>query len=134
MDEFSFVAYGEPVGQGSMRHIGGGRIIASNDKALKLWRATIAAAVNEKRREVGKWTFTGAVGLEVRFFVSRKKSHAKLDLPVKPYDLDKQLRAVNDGISIDCDLVENDSQVVRIDASKAFGDEPRAEIRVYSVT
>lgn len=133
VNEFSFTVFGDPIGQGSMRHIGGGRMIAANDKELRAWRKTIAAAVNEKRREVGKWSFEGAVGLQVRFIVRRKKTQEKLTHAVKPYDLDKLCRSVGDGISIDCDLVLNDSQIVRLDASKDFGDEPRAEIRVYAV-
>ena len=108
-------------------------MIAANDKELRAWRKAIAAAVNEKRREVGKWSFEGAVGVEIKFYVRRKKTQAKLTHAIRPYDLDKSCRAVFDGISINCDLVLNDAQVVRLTASKDFGDEPRAEIRVYAV-
>ena len=133
MNSFSLTVYGEPVGQGSMRHIGGGRMIAANDKELRAWRKAIAAEVEKERERQGTFTFEGAVGVEVTFWVSRKKADKDSVHPIRPYDLDKSARAVNDALSINCDLIANDSQIVELHAWKRFG-EPRAEIKVYTVT
>jgi Holliday junction resolvase RusA-like endonuclease len=123
VSEFSFVVRGEPVGQGSMRHIGGGRMIASNDKKLKAWREAIALAVQSKRLETGELvSFAGAVRVDVKFCVPRVKAAAKRTHPTTPYDLDKQMRAVGDAISVNTDLVVNDSQIVVWNASKVFAD------------
>ena len=123
VSEFSFVVPGEPIGQGSMRHIGGGRMIASNDKKLKWWREQIALAVVARRLDLGEVvSFDSAVRLEVKFCVERNKAAEKRKHPVTPYDLDKLIRAVGDGISVSSDLLKNDSQIVEIVASKVFAD------------
>ena len=114
---------GEPIGQGSMRHIGGGRMIASNDKKLKAWRDAICLAVQSERLTVGDLiSFDSAVKLEVKFCIERNKAAAKRKYPTTPYDLDKLIRAVGDGISVNTDLLVNDSQIVQIVASKVFAD------------
>ena len=105
-------------------------MIASNDKELKAWRKAIADAVLLQRLATGKFWFAGAVKVKVRFFLSRKtKKDQSEKYPVRPYDLDKLCRSVGDALSIDCDLILNDSQIVNWDVSKRFG-EPRAEITV----
>jgi Holliday junction resolvase RusA-like endonuclease len=123
VSEFSFLVRGEPIGQGSMKHIGGGRMIASNDKKLKAWREAIALAVQSKRLKCGELvSFAGAVRVDVKFCVPRVKAAAKRTYPTTPYDLDKQMRAVGDAISVNTDLVVNDSQIVVWNASKVFAD------------
>ena len=113
----------EPIGQGSMRHIGGGRMIASNDKKLKLWRNEIALAVAVERNNVGELvSFDSAVRLDVKFCVQRTKAAEKRQYPTTPYDLDKLVRAVGDGVSVNTNLLKNDSQIVQIVASKVFAD------------
>ena len=119
----SFTVPGSPIGQGSMRHIGGGRMIASNDKALKAWRDSVALAVQQERNRLQDVVqFTGAVRLDVQFCVERVKAAKDRAYPVTPYDLDKLIRAVGDGISVNCDLLVNDSQIVVINATKVFAD------------
>ena len=119
----SFTVLGSPIGQGSMRHIGGGRMIASNDKALKVWRDSVALAVQQERNRLGEVVqFTGAVRLDVKFCVERTKAASKRTHPVTPYDLDKLVRSIGDGISVNCDLLVNDSQICEISASKVFAD------------
>lgn len=106
-----------------MRHIGGGRMIASNDKALKAWRESVALAVSQERNRLQDVVqFTGAVRLDVQFCVERVKAAKDRAYPVTPYDLDKLVRAVGDGISVNSDLLMNDSQIVVINASKVFAD------------
>ena len=135
----SFFVPGEPVGQGSMRHIGGGRMIAQNDKALRAWRRLIAEQAVYESQLDNFGSFTGAVSLFLKFWVSPKPMDRKqnLEYPVRPYDLDKLVRAVNDALSVDCDLVRNDSQVVDIVASKRFASEkyePGVQISIMPVT
>ena len=127
-ETIKFWVSGEPVGQGSMRHIGGGRMIASNQKALKAWREAIASAA----REVTDLKFDSAVKIKVTFWVSRRPRDKKDEYPVHPYDLDKLCRAVGDAVSIECDLVANDSQIVEWLATKRFTNvgEPGVEITV----
>ena len=123
-----FWVSGEPIGQGSMRHIGGGRMIASNQKVLKAWRLAIAGAA----RAATDYGFDGAVKVKVTFWVSRRPRDKKDEYPVHPYDLDKLCRAVGDAISIECDLVANDSQIIEWLAVKRFTNvgEPGAQITV----
>lgn len=119
----SFLVKGEPVGQGSMKHIGGGRMIASNHKALTAWRADVALACQQEMLGRGEFTqFTGAVRLSVKFCVTRSKAAAKRPYPVTPYDLDKLVRGIGDAISVNYPLLANDAQIVAIDAVKVFGD------------
>jgi Holliday junction resolvase RusA-like endonuclease len=123
VSEFSFVVPGDPIGQGSMKHIGGGRMIASNDKKLKAWRETIALAVQSRRLEMGELvSFAGAVRVDVQFCVPRVQAAAKRTHPTTPYDLDKLCRSVGDAVSVNTDLVVNDSQIVVWNASKVFAD------------
>ena len=123
VSDFAFVVPGEPIGQGSMRHIGGGRMIASNDKKLKAWREAIGVAVAARRLDSGELvSFDSAVRLEVKFCIERNKAAEKRKHPTTPYDLDKLVRAVGDGISVNSDLLKNDSQICQIVASKVFAD------------
>ena len=118
---FSFVVEGEPVGQGSMRHIGNGRLIAQNDKKLKAWRSAMVDAIKQEmltRQEV--FQFDGAAMLTVRFCIG-EPAKLKRDLPTVPYDLDKLIRAVGDSCQ-DSGLVTNDSIFVNIVASKRYAE------------
>lgn len=124
---FSFDVLGDPVGQGSMRHIGGGRMIASNEKALKLWRESIGDAVQQERNRLqADVKFVGAVKVDVRFCVPRSQAAVDRKYPIVTakgqYDIDKAVRAILDGIHINTDLIENDSQVCDLVASQRFAD------------
>ena len=106
-----------------MKHIGGGRMIAANDKALKAWRSDVATAFLIEQNRLGELIqFTGAVKLGVKFCVQRSKAAEKRTHPVTPYDLDKMVRAIGDAVSVNCELLLNDSQIVAIDAVKVFAD------------
>jgi Holliday junction resolvase RusA-like endonuclease len=132
---FSVVVAGEPVGQGSMRHIGNGRLIAQNDKKLKAWRAAIVEAIQQQFLTDGEVTnFDGACRLVVRFCIG-EPAKLKREYPTVPYDLDKLVRAVGDSCQ-DSGLVGNDSMFVNIDASKRYaeGCPFGAHILVESVT
>ncbi len=117
---FSFLVPGEPVGQGSMKHIGNGRMIASNDKKLKVWRQAIIDAVHLKFLELDeKVFFDQALKLEVGFCVERPKT-VKRELPTTPYDLDKQIRAVGDALTLS-GVISDDAIITDILATKRYG-------------
>jgi Holliday junction resolvase RusA-like endonuclease len=121
MEAFSFVVEGEPVGQGSMRHIGNGRLIAQNDKKLKAWRSAMVDAIKQemmKNQQVVQ--FDGAAMLSVKFCIG-EPAKLKRDYPTVPYDLDKLIRAVGDSCQ-DSGLVTNDSVFVNIVASKRYAE------------
>jgi Holliday junction resolvase RusA-like endonuclease len=116
---FSFVVPGEPIGQGSMKHIGSGRMIASNDKKLRPWRKAIVDAIHLQLQS-DEIFFDGPTKLEVLFCITKPKT-VKRDYPTTPYDADKLVRAVGDGCT-DSGLISDDSIFVDIVASKRFGD------------
>lgn len=119
----SFNVSGIPIGQGSMKHIGGGRMIASNDKALRAWRSDVATAYLVEQNRLGELVqFAGAVKLNVKFCVQRSKAAEKRAYPVTPYDLDKLIRGIGDAVSVNASLLLNDSQIVVIESSKVFAD------------
>lgn len=121
MSKFSFLVPGEPVGQGSMKHIGNGRMIASNDKKLKVWRQAIIDAVHQNFLDAEHVVFfDSAIKLEVTFCVERPKT-VKREFPTTPYDLDKQIRAVGDALTIS-GLISDDAIITDILASKRYGD------------
>lgn len=116
---FSFVVPGEPIGQGSMKHIGNGRMIASNDKKLRIWRQSIVDAVQSKLQG-NEIFFDGPTKLEVHFCVQRPKT-VKREFPTTPYDADKLVRAVGDGCT-DSGVISDDAIFVDIVASKRYGE------------
>lgn len=118
---FSFVVPGEPVGQGSMKHIGGGRIIASNDKKLRPWRKAATQAIIDKLAADNiEIFFDGPTKLEVHFCIERPKT-VKREYPTTPYDADKLVRSISDSCT-DSGVISDDSIFVDIVASKRYGD------------
>jgi crossover junction endodeoxyribonuclease RusA len=122
---FEFAIAGDPVPQGSMRHVGGGRLIHS--KALLAWRKLVSSHV----RSVTTATIDGPVMIDVVFSLAKPKT-AKRDYPTVAPDLDKLCRAIGDALSVDCDLLKDDAQVVSWRADKIYG-VPGVLIRVISL-
>ena len=118
---FLFVVPGEPIGQGSMKHIGNGRMIASNDKKLRPWRKAIVDAIQSKlAADNVEIFFNGPTKLEVEFCIERPKT-VKREYPITPYDADKLVRALGDGCT-DSGVISDDAIFVNIVASKRYGD------------
>ena len=122
---FEFAIAGDPVPQGSMRHVGGGRLIHS--KALLVWRKIVATHV----KSVTAVSLEGPVIVDVVFSLSKPKS-VKRDLPSVAPDLDKLCRAIGDALSVDCDFLKDDAQIVSWRADKVYG-VPGVFIRVLPV-
>jgi Holliday junction resolvase RusA-like endonuclease len=125
---------GQPIPQGSKTAavIGGRAVMFDSNKKLKEWRATVTAAT---RTELIKQRFNGfesdqPLVVFVEFHLERPKTVKRLFPAVKP-DLDKLVRAVFDGVT-DGHAWHDDSQVISVYASKAYGTTPGARIRIYN--
>lgn len=118
-NSFSFLVPGEPVGQGSMRHIGNGRMIAANDKKLKAWRSAVVVAIKMEYSHLERIVqFDGPTRLRVQFCIEKPKT-VKREYPTTPYDLDKLVRAIGDACT-DSGLVTDDAIFVELEASKIY--------------
>jgi Holliday junction resolvase RusA-like endonuclease len=122
---YEFAIAGDPVPQGSMRHVGGGRLIHS--KKLLDWRRKVASRV----REVTNAKLDQAVIVDVLFSMAKPKSTNR-DLPTVAPDLDKLQRAIGDAMSVDCDFLKDDALIVEWQARKIYGI-PGVFIRVITV-
>lgn len=112
----TFVVLGLPVPQGSMKHVGGGRIVSKSPK-LKEWRSKVAQVV---RDQAGEPAYPDAVSITVTFVMPKPKT-VKRDLPTVPPDLDKLQRAIGDALSIDVKYLNDDSQITEWHAYKTYG-------------
>lgn len=139
----SFIVAGTPAPQGSKRHVGNGRMIESSPD-VKGWRDLIRA---EAQRVHTGDALAGAVDVGLRFWMPRPAYHygtgrnagrnagrikpqfVDVEHTVKP-DLDKLVRAVLDAITEERrygritrrGVIRDDSQVVRLDPAKNYGD------------
>jgi Holliday junction resolvase RusA-like endonuclease len=129
----AFTVRGLPVPQGSTRaFVRGGRpIVTSDAKGLGAWRTAIAS---EARFAMGGLPMLrGPVRVQVEFELPRPASRPKRDRwPDRRPDLDKLVRASLD--SMTGVVFGDDSQVVRLSASKIYGlDELGARIVVEPI-
>jgi crossover junction endodeoxyribonuclease RusA len=121
MSNFSFAVLGEPIGQGSMKHIGNGRMIASNDKKLQPWRLAVVNAIQQRWLDTHEKTFFDqAIRVEMSFCVSRPKT-VKREYPTTPYDLDKLVRAIGDALTVS-GVISDDAIITDILAAKRYSD------------
>ena len=118
-----FSVEGTPIQQGSMRHIGHGRMIHNKAVELAAWRADIASAA----KLAGCTPILDPIAITMRFRVKRPKS-VKRDYPTVAPDLDKYIRGVNDGLT--GVAFADDSQVIKIIASKEYSDTPGVDIEI----
>jgi crossover junction endodeoxyribonuclease RusA len=121
----TFVIYGVPVPQGSMRHVGKGVIVSKTPK-LKEWRARVAEVI---RNQAGEPNHLSPAIVSVQFYMPKPKTLNRL-LPTVPPDLDKLQRAIGDAISIDVQYLHDDSQIVEWHAQKLYSDKPCAIISI----
>ena len=120
--EKSFFVKGKPVSQGSLKFIKG-RAIHVKGRELALWRGTIAAiarGTNITKIQVG-------VDIDLVFIFNKPKTVKRNEPFVRP-DLDKLIRAVLDGLT--GVAYEDDQQVVRLTAQKAYGEIEGVHIRI----
>ena len=131
---------GIPRPQGSMTHIGKGRLI--HKPTLITWRKTVFRAVQEWCGWYGDaWEpITGPVELDMWFYLPKAKTNQdRYPIGSRSGDADKYVRAAGDAISLgEYRLIADDSQVVRIRAEKRWalglqgddGYEPGMRLRI----
>ena len=118
-----FSVEGTPIQQGSMRHIGNGRMIHNKAAELATWRAMVALAA----KQAGCQPIDSPIIISMRFRIKRPKT-VKRDLPTVPPDLDKQIRSILDALTGTAYI--DDSQVVDISATKVYSDNPGVDIEI----
>jgi len=112
---------GIPVPQGSLRNAGPRRTFHANDAALKPWRATVIAHLQEQMTGAGEWPLDGPVSVTAVFVLPRPKSAPRSRLwPDRKPDLDKLIRAACDSLQ-QAGAIAQDAQVVHLEAMKAYG-------------
>ena len=123
---------GVPAPQGSKRHVGNGRMIESS-AAVGPWRERVALATHQAMR--GSAPMVGPVVVELAFLMPRPKSARPGAAATKRPDLDKLVRAVLDALTGIAFV--DDSQVIRIDATKSLTDEflphPGCDIDIWEM-
>lgn len=112
------------------------------NSALRPWRATVTAAAAQAWQKANLDMYTGPVMMFVEFTFTRPKGHygtgrnagiVKLNAPFfvsQTPDLDKLVRAVQDGIS-DAGVWKDDAQVVLLQAQKRYGEQAGAVVHIY---
>jgi crossover junction endodeoxyribonuclease RusA len=123
---FRLVVSGVPVPQGSLKHIGRGRLIPSNEKKLKEWREAIA----EVAREFATDNPVELPAIVTVVFTLPKPPSVKRNAVTVPPDLDKLQRAVGDALSINSGLIKDDAQIIEWHSRKEYGDRGGAVIQV----
>ena len=120
MSEFLLDLYvtGTPKAQGSLRHVGNGRMI--HGKGLLAWRTHIEATL---KQWAGTW-FGGWVPLDepvevsVAFYLPRPKK-PRLEHAATGLDLDKLQRCVGDALERS-GVLKNDARIIRWRAEKQW--------------
>lgn len=130
-----FTVYAKPEPQGSIRAfmIGGRPRLTSDNKDLKSFRQQVSLAALTEMREAKKELILRKVPvrLTLTFFFSRPLSKSKkAHMTVLP-DLDKLIRSVGDALSGIC--YADDSQVIEVNASKAYEQPERVIVQVESL-
>ena len=121
---------GNPVPQGSFRHVGNGRNIAANPK-LSAWRDTIAWQVAQQTHHR---LIDGSIRVDLVFTLPRPKSvpRSVRGRPTVKPELDGLIRSVLDAISLEryCRILLDDSYVTDIHAAKRYDDFTTPGVRI----
>jgi Holliday junction resolvase RusA-like endonuclease len=122
---------GNPVPQGSFRHVGNGRIISANPK-LNAWRDTIATQIAQQTHHR---LIEAPIRLQLVFTLPRPKSVSKTLRPLpsaRVGDVDKLARAVMDAISLEryCQIIKDDSLVTDLHAAKRYADHTKPGVSI----
>lgn len=121
---------GNAAAQGSMRHVGKGRMI-SMSKKLPGWRKAVIAAAKEAHGE--DWEpLDGALAVYLDVYLLRPKTTRFKDYPAGTPDLDKLQRAIGDALTL-AGTIRDDARIVTWRANKhwAIGREPGASISIW---
>ena len=128
---FYFRAYGNPRPQGSKRHVGNNRFIEAS-AGLKDWREAVARSIFERQAETSFVRFEEPVIVTAVFLMAKPASVKRLWPSVAP-DLDKLQRGLGDAMSINSELLADDSLIVEWRATKLYAPAHEAGVLVTVV-
>jgi Holliday junction resolvase RusA-like endonuclease len=132
MPELLINVYGRPAPQGSKKLVASNRFIEAS-KYLPAWRKAVSLAALEAINLQGWDMLEDAVELECVFYLDRPGTvpEKKRKHPIKPPDVSKLLRAVEDSLT-DAGVYADDAQIVKATAFKFYADtrEPGAFVIV----
>lgn len=141
----SFKVFGDPIGQGNIRHLGKGRpAIHQNQDLLLPWRDLITVTAHNAKLAAGTsdlFPLIGPVGLAVHFTMAKPKAAPKRrrTFPITRPDGSHLLRAAEDAITAS-GIWKDDSQIVDTRLTKHYPGEhvqaldvPGVLIRVYQI-
>jgi Holliday junction resolvase RusA-like endonuclease len=135
---------GLPIGQGAIRSLGRGRpSVHANAKALKPWRALIAAEIGQALRlgTTLDGPIPGPIAAGLTFTVPKPKTAPKRRriYPITRPDLDHYIRAVLDAL-VQGGALLDDSRVIELHAVKTYPLEharalpvPGLDLRLFEV-
>lgn len=106
----------QPQGSKNAYRRGNKIVLVEANKNLPAWRRLVTEKLEAANADCQP--FSGAVSLDVMFFMPRPKT-VKRELPTVPPDLDKLIRSINDSAT-DAGVIGDDSQVVEIVAYKFY--------------
>lgn len=123
----TFFARGHPRPQGSKRAVSRGRktILVEMSKKLPAWRYAVYRAADQAVRIRQGDLIAGPVVVELEFVLPRPKRTSRPDCDGPP-DLDKLCRGVFDALTM-AGVIEDDSRVIRLTASKRWARESGIE-------
>lgn len=129
-NKLNLIIPGEPKPQGSKKAYVRGRraVLVEANPGLKAWRATVTL---HAKPHAGAYTGNRPLHVTYNFFLTKPKSVRRWLPWVKP-DLDKLIRAVNDGLS-DAGIWDDDSRITTITASKTYatpGEQPCVTVTI----
>jgi Holliday junction resolvase RusA-like endonuclease len=110
------VVIGDPAPQGSMKHVGNGRMVPSSKRLLP-WRTTVKNAAIEQLPG-DHVAYDEAMNVYLEFRMRRPRTVTR-DLPTVAPDLDKLVRAVFDSFT-DAGVWKDDCLVTTVYAKKTY--------------
>ncbi|MGY0433647.1 RusA family crossover junction endodeoxyribonuclease [Bacillus rugosus] len=141
MDFIKFTVYGEPVAQGRPRgSIRNGKVHMRDPAKSKYFKQYVALVASQHRPET---IITGPVSMDVKVYrpmpksvsnSKKKKEKAENGLlrPTTKPDVDNYVKGVKDALNHL--IYKDDSQVVDLNVSKFYSEEPRVEIKIKEVS
>lgn len=117
-----FSAEGRPIQQGSMKTFNG-HIVHTKGKELLAWRALVVKSA----LAAGCVPLPNPVEITMNFRVLRPKTVIR-EYPTVAPDLDKYVRNVGDALTKIAFI--DDSQIVKIVATKCYSDSPGVDIEI----
>ncbi len=113
-EEITLTIIGRPAGQGSKRHVGGGRMIEQS-KYLPAWRR---ACIDQMRQQYDGEPLDGPLEVTATFYLKRPKK-PKFSAPAVPPDADKLIRAIGDALT-QARVVVDDARITTWHATKQY--------------